>query len=268
MSMFPSNRKSPKNGEKIQDIPVYKFIVVGDTCVGKTSILDRYIDDKMAETNVSTIGCDYKRRTILVGEELVSLAIWDTAGQERFRSLVKNYYHGAQGIVFVYDITNRRSFDNLVEWMREVDESVDLQTSMRILLGNKCDLADRRQVSYEQGQSHQLDFVEVSAVSANNINAAFLLLVQQVHLKSTGKLKKKKKSVTLSSSSSIGEDEPSSTSCCDCGFTHQSKAKRKNSLQYQTSIPDSKNPLLSSASDGGDSTLSSLVGGEDDIEQR
>eukprot|EP01040_Poterioochromonas_malhamensis_P002751 gene2751-2928_t len=212
MSMIASNKNSPNNGTRT----IYKFIVVGDISVGKTSILDRYIGSK---TNNIPIGCDFRRKDIFVeGKFVAAVMIWDTAGQERFHSLARSYYHGAQGIVFVYDITNRGSFDNLVEWMKEVDESVDLQTSIRILLGNKSDLADRRQVSYEQGQafaeSHQLDFVEVSAVSANNINAAFLLLVQQVHLKSTGKLKKKKKSVTLSSSSSIGEDEPSSTSCC------------------------------------------------------
>lgn len=119
-------------------------------------------------------------------------------------------------------------------------------------------------------EQYQMDFVEVSAISANNINAAFLLLVQQIHLKSTGKLKKKKKTISLSQASSSATsslqgdrpEEESSSSCCDCGFFHRSKAQRRKSFQYQTNNTDSINPLLS-GSDAGDSASTSLMAEED-----
>ncbi|CAH8462744.1 unnamed protein product [Schistosoma turkestanicum] len=128
-----------------------KLLLIGDSGVGKSCLLLRFADETFNETYISTIGVDFKIRTLEINGKVVKLQIWDTAGQERFRTITSSYYRGAQGIMIVYDITDKSTFDHVENWLLEIGSNAKDQIS-RILIGNKCDLNDRRAVKYEDAQ--------------------------------------------------------------------------------------------------------------------
>jgi small GTP-binding protein len=153
-----------------------KILTIGESAVGKTCILLRFTDNKFLVNHITTIGIDYKSKTIKMGLKTVKLKIWDTAGQERFRNITKQYYKGADGILLVYDITDRNSFEKIKDWMKQIQENTQKEQIGIVLLGNKCDLEDR-QVSYEEGESlakeYGLLFWETSAYKDKNISESF-----------------------------------------------------------------------------------------------
>jgi Ras-related protein Rab-1A len=124
----------------------YKLIIIGDSCTGKSSLLLKLVDGTFTESHKVTIGVDFKAKYVLVGDTVVKLKIWDTAGQERFRSIIRTYYHGVHGIVLVFDLTNKESFDNLRNWMKEIYE-IGVGNCSIILIGNKCDLTEKREIT-------------------------------------------------------------------------------------------------------------------------
>ncbi|XP_036295658.1 ras-related protein Rab-8B isoform X2 [Pipistrellus kuhlii] len=130
---------------------LFKLLLIGDSGVGKTCLLFRFSEDAFNTTFISTIGIDFKIRTIELDGKKIKLQIWDTAGQERFRTITTAYYRGAMGIMLVYDITNEKSFDNIKNWIRNIEEHASLDVE-RMILGNKCDMNDKRQVSKERGE--------------------------------------------------------------------------------------------------------------------
>ncbi|KFO24681.1 Ras-related protein Rab-8A [Fukomys damarensis] len=144
---------------------LFKLLLIGDSGVGKTCVLFRFSEDAFNSTFISTIGIDFKIRTIELDGKRIKLQIWDTAGQERFRTITTAYYRGAMGIMLVYDITNEKSFDNIRNWIRNIEE--------KMILGNKCDVNDKRQVSRERGEKLALDygikFMETSAKANINV---------------------------------------------------------------------------------------------------
>ncbi|MBN3320890.1 RAB10 protein, partial [Atractosteus spatula] len=174
--------------DRMADFLLLKIILVGDALVGKTCILQRYVDHSFNHSYVSTIGIDFKVKTLHVNGRFIKLQIWDTAGQERFHTISTRYFRGAHGLLIIYDITNVKSFDNVVGWTKDVDtnagENVD-----RIILGNKCDLEDKRAVSKEKGQQlaweHGVKFLETSAKENINIEKAFSILVEDILKKVT-----------------------------------------------------------------------------------
>ena len=133
-----------------------------------------------------TIGVDFKIRTIEVDGKTIKLQIWDTAGQERFKTITSSYYKGAHGIIVTYDITDRDSFAKVSEWMAEVDKHA-LENISRILVGNKKDLEDQRQVPYNEGKDladhFNVRFLETSAKNALNVEEAFLLMTREIKSK-------------------------------------------------------------------------------------
>ncbi|CAH8477997.1 unnamed protein product [Schistosoma turkestanicum] len=135
--------------KKTYDV-LFKLLLIGDSGVGKTCLLIRYVDSSFTSTFISTIGIDFKIKTVTLEGKTIKLQIWDTAGQERFQTITSSYYRGAMGIMLIYDITSRRTFDNIQRWM---DNTVSLASDMaeKLLIGNKRDLEDRRVVSYEEG---------------------------------------------------------------------------------------------------------------------
>jgi len=161
-----------------------KTLLVGDSGVGKSSIMIQFVDQEYQDKYSTTVGVDYKTIPIRIEPYFCKLLLWDTAGQERFRTLSKIYYRGAQAVIYVYDITDRESFDNLKYWMKEVEE-VAPDNIVKILVGNKSELLTKRMVSINEAQEFALtyrftDFFEVSAKNSLNIDKPFLSIVSTI----------------------------------------------------------------------------------------
>mmetsp|Transcript_22746 Transcript_22746/g.31707 ORF Transcript_22746/g.31707 Transcript_22746/m.31707 type:complete len:202 (+) Transcript_22746:156-761(+) len=161
-----------------------KLLLVGDSGVGKSSLLLRFTEDNFEDLS-PTIGVDFKLKFLTVGDKKLKLTIWDTAGQERFRTLTSSYYRGAQGIILAYDVTRRDTFENLSEiWLREVDMYSTVQEAVWMIVGNKIDQTADRAVSREEGvalaRSHGCLFLECSAKNRTGVAQAFQELVQRV----------------------------------------------------------------------------------------
>ncbi|XP_061044679.1 ras-related protein Rab-8A [Eubalaena glacialis] len=185
---FPSGREC--NMAKTYDY-LFKLLLIGDSGVGKTCVLFRFSEDAFNSTFISTIGIDFKIRTIELDGKRIKLQIWDTAGQERFRTITTAYYRGAMGIMLVYDITNEKSFDNIRNWIRNIEEHASADVE-KMILGNKCDVNDKRQVSKERGEKLALDygikFMETSAKANINVENAFFTLARDIKAKMDKKL--------------------------------------------------------------------------------
>ena len=155
---------------------IFKVLLLGNSDVGKSSLLLRYVDSVWSDTFVPTIGVDFKVKTIDIDGKKVKLQIWDTAGQERFRTVVSTYFRGAHGIFLIYDITNRDSFKNLENWLIEIEKNAS-ENVLKILIGNKNDLEDERDISPDEGKSfanrNGMQFMETSAKMNTNVNEAF-----------------------------------------------------------------------------------------------
>ena len=165
---------------------VYKVLLLGDTDVGKTCFLFKYTDNTFHENHIATIGLDYRvKKIILKNGKEISLQIWDTAGQDRFRAITKNYYKGAHGIVLIYDITNNQTFENVSKWVNQIHEEVSLNVVI-FLAGNKIDLEEKREISYEIGEKLAKElgctFFEASAKTGVNIDEIFNELAESLYV--------------------------------------------------------------------------------------
>jgi len=162
---------------------LFKLLIIGDSGVGKSCLLLRFSDDIFTDNFISTIGVDFKIRTINIGGSRVRLQIWDTAGQERFRTITSSYYRGAHGIIVVYDVTNDKSFNNIQKWLKEIDTFAG-QNVKKLLVGNKCDLVNERVISTEQGQrlaeEIKVPFVETSAKESTNVEICFEKMAKDI----------------------------------------------------------------------------------------
>lgn len=153
-----------------------RFIIIGDSCVGKSCLINKYIKNEFKPTFHSTVGIDLKIKEIKIKGFKINFHIYDTAGQERFRSLIKNYYKGKDGAFLVFDLNNKESFDNLSLWLDEIKEKGNKNMKL-IILGNKNDLKDIRQVTEKEIEEFKnrngLKVIETSALSGEGINEAF-----------------------------------------------------------------------------------------------
>ncbi|XP_068743896.1 ras-related protein Rab-8A-like [Montipora capricornis] len=170
---------------------LFKLLLIGDSGVGKTCVLFRFSEDAFNSTFISTIGIDFKIRTIELDGKKIKLQIWDPAGQERFRTISTAYYRVAMGIMLVYDITNEKSFENIKNWIRNIEEHASSDVE-KMVLGNKCDMEDRRVVSKERGTQlateYGIKFMETSAKASINVEEAFFTLARDIKLKMDKKL--------------------------------------------------------------------------------
>ena len=153
-----------------------KLLIIGDSGIGKSSLLQRFADDMYTDTYISTIGVDFKIRTIEINGKQVKLQIWDTAGQERFRTIVSSYYRGTHGIILSYSTTDRTSFEQLNFWREDCQRYAPDNVTIA-LCGTKCDDVQKRQVSVEQGTAYAdkygYKFIETSAKTAVNVEQLF-----------------------------------------------------------------------------------------------
>lgn len=162
---------------------LFKLLLIGNSGVGKSCLLLRFSDDTYTNDYISTIGVDFKIKTIELDGKTVKLQIWDTAGQERFRTITSSYYRGSHGIIIVYDVTDQDSFDSVKMWLQEIDRYAT-STVLKLLVGNKCDLNDKRVVDYdtakEFAEANQMPFLETSALDSTNVEEAFLTMARQI----------------------------------------------------------------------------------------
>ena len=164
-----------------------KILIIGDTSVGKSSILLTYTDNYFPEAHLATIGVEYKVKELLTDKYKVILQIWDTAGQERFRSITKSFFRNTNGILFVYDITDRKTFQSVKDWIK--DSEMHDSGFEKLLCGNKIDLEEERQVTFNElvefGLKKKMDVIETSAKSRINIDESFKKLVDLILNKKT-----------------------------------------------------------------------------------
>ena len=163
---------------------IFKIVLIGDSSVGKTNILSKYLTDEFDPESKATVGVEFGTKNFKIENNIVKVQIWDTAGQERYRSITNAYYKGAKGSLLVYDITNKKSFENLERWISDLKTNGDDKISI-ILLGNKSDLEDKRVISTEEGKNkaefYNFAFMETSALNGSNIEKAFNELIMDVY---------------------------------------------------------------------------------------
>ncbi|UKJ89845.2 Rab GTPase [Theileria orientalis] len=162
---------------------LFKLVLIGDSGVGKSCLLLRFADDSFTDSYITTIGVDFRFRTVIVNNKRVKLQIWDTAGQERFRTITSTYYRGADGIIMVYDVTDKASFEHINDWLNEVNKYASEDTC-KLLLGNKCDIEDNRDVTRTDverlSEVIEVPSMEVSAKTGHNIDKAFLSITEKL----------------------------------------------------------------------------------------
>ena len=183
--MYSSNPNSDQDYEFI-----FKVLLLGNSNVGKSSLFLRFVDDIWNDTFVPTIGVDFKIKTFNIDSKKIKMHIWDTAGQERFKNIIASYYRGAHGILLLYDVTDKDSFKNLSNWLIEIEKNAS-KNVLKVLIGNKCDLEDKRVVTFNQGKefadTYGLKFIETSAKKNLNVNEAFETLGRELMIASADK---------------------------------------------------------------------------------
>ena len=170
---------------------LFKIVLIGDSFVGKTNIMSKYLMNEFHEDSKATVGVEFGAKKFDIEGKSVKAQIWDTAGQERYKSITTTYYKGAKGALIVYDITRKETFDSVDRWISEVLNSGDKNMTM-LLIGNKCDLDNQRQVTKEQGEekakAFKVAFLETSASSGENLDVAFETIMKEVYSKCKNEL--------------------------------------------------------------------------------
>ena len=165
---------------------MFKVVLVGDSFVGKTNIMSKYLKNEFHEDSKATVGVEFGSRQFNIEGHVVKAQIWDTAGQERYKAITSAYYKGAKGAFIVYDITRKESFENVTKWAEQLKSTADKNLTI-IIVGNKTDLEDQRQVTSEEGQnkanSLESAFIETSAASGSNLDKAFEMMINEVYKK-------------------------------------------------------------------------------------
>ena len=163
---------------------MFKLVIIGDSYVGKTNIMTRYLNNEFRDDSKATVGVEFGSKLFNIENHKVKAQIWDTAGQERYKSITNAYYKGALGALVVYDITRKETFNSVDRWISDLQAVADKKISI-LIIGNKCDLEDQRQISKEQGEekgkSFNAAFLETSASSGNNVSKAFEMLMKETY---------------------------------------------------------------------------------------
>ena len=162
---------------------LFKLILIGDSYVGKSNILLKYLKNQFNENSKTTVGLEFGTKNIIINNKRIKIQIWDTAGQERYRSITSAYYKGAKGALIVYDITRKNTFDNIDKWITDLKLNGDENICI-IILGNKSDLINKREINKNDGikkaEMYKTAFLETSALNGDNISKAFDELIEQI----------------------------------------------------------------------------------------
>ena len=169
----------------------FKIMLIGESTVGKTSFISRYVNNSFKMEYISTVGIDFQIKNVNIKGKSIRLQIWDTAGQERYRNITKNYFQSSNGFVIAYDITNVKSFECVANWITQIDENAS-EESQKVLIGTKCD-KECREVPTEEGQKladkYNLKFFETSAKDNTNVVETFEYLTGQIlNIEESGKV--------------------------------------------------------------------------------
>ena len=162
-----------------------QLIMVGESGVGKTSLIRRYTNNIFNINHLETIGIEFFNKEERINDQIIQIKLWDTAGQEIFHSLTKNFYRKADGIIIVYDITNKESFERIQDWVKSVYDNTDTYKEIQmIIVGNKIDLEERREVSKEEGlkigKYFEIDFFEASAKNAEGVMNFMIKIIEDI----------------------------------------------------------------------------------------
>ena len=197
---------------------IFKVLLLGNSNVGKSSLFLRFVDDIWNDTFVPTIGVDFKIKTFDIDEKRIKMQIWDTAGQERFKNIIASYYRGAHGILLIYDVTDKDSFKNLSNWLIEIEKNSS-KNVLKVLIGNKTDLEEKRVISYNQAKefadSYGLKYIETSAKKNLNVNEAFETLGRELIIASEEKKitkQKQNKKITVAKAQDLNVEKKNG--CC------------------------------------------------------
>mmetsp|Transcript_2376 Transcript_2376/g.2437 ORF Transcript_2376/g.2437 Transcript_2376/m.2437 type:complete len:216 (-) Transcript_2376:46-693(-) len=206
--------KQTKTGKDGKDYDyIFKIVLIGDTSVGKSSLLVRFSDDQFSDTYVTTIGVDFRFKTMIVKEKIVKVQIWDTAGQERYRSITNAYYRGAEAIIIVFDLSSKDSFNHIQGWIDEISKYTG-PSVFKLILGNKCDLENPEVTKKDiEDLEKKLDvkIFEVSAKLSDNVDIAFRHVVESLIQKSNSvQLDKTAKNLLMRD----GEEGSKKVKCC------------------------------------------------------
>ncbi|XP_065838412.1 ras-related protein Rab-39A-like [Oscarella lobularis] len=163
----------------------FRLILVGPTTVGKSSLLRSFTENRFLENCEPTVGVDFYARVVNVDDACIKLQLWDTAGQERFRAITRSYYRNAAGGLLVYDVTNRKSFEEVKDWLDEATRCAEPNRIVFVLVGHKTDRTRERRVTTDEGQALaerlRLPFIETSAKEAANVEEAFFMVTREIH---------------------------------------------------------------------------------------
>ena len=165
---------------------MFKVVLVGDSFVGKTNIMSKYLKNEFHEDSKATVGVEFGSKQFNVEGHSIKAQIWDTAGQERYKAITSAYYKGAKGAFVVYDITRKSSFESIDKWVSDLTAAADKKLTI-VVIGNKCDLEDQRQITKEQGEEKagklEVAFMETSALSGENLDKAFEMMINEIFKK-------------------------------------------------------------------------------------
>ncbi|AYV78041.1 MAG: P-loop containing nucleoside triphosphate hydrolase [Edafosvirus sp.] len=199
---------------------LFKIIIVGDSSIGKSSLMKRFVDNKFDGKYDITIGVDFGYKKIQIDDKQINIQIWDTAGQEVFRSLTKAYYKNAYGALLCFDVTNRKTFDQIDKWLHEINSEVTDPIHI-FLVGNKCDLEVKRQVTYQEGvelaKFFKMTYVETSSKNNSGVDKCFTDLITKIYndfaIKDNKKEKEKEKDKEIEVEP-ISNHHEKSKKCC------------------------------------------------------
>ena len=199
-----------------------QLLVVGNSAVGKSSILRRFTQDKFNPNYFATVGIDFFTKDVILDDKVIHIKIWDTAGQERYKSLTQGFFRNAQGIIIVYDITNQTSFDDLKYWIQSIENNINLQNKIipAIIIGNKIDILEREvdNISAENfAKEIKYKYFEVSAKSGQGVDEAIKYLIKKVIevIDKENKDENINKSIKINSEDEKNKDKLKKDKCCN-----------------------------------------------------